>query len=224
MSILDTFYSRAYENDINKKMLYYNYVFPTEEVESYVRQILCVPVERFIQRDIELETTEVITPKDVFQFSSLEVITDHICCVLNEVGNPGVTFIQAGKMLLKDGIIRKDGAYIKYGENHLKTAEALGLLYDLAHTYFVSCIGMVYYNFTEEERFKLTVRLFLRNKFIVRLLKAASKGKVDARQFLYMLSDSTYIRRKSNIKCILRYLLTSSEYDFSDIINNIYFS
>ena len=224
MSILDAFYSCTYENNINKKMLYYDYDFPTEEVESYVRQILCVPIEQFIQRDIEMETTEAIMPKDVFQFSTLEAGTDHICRVLNEAGNPGVTFIQAGRLLLNDGTVRKDVAYIKYGENHLKTAEALGLLYELTHTYFVSCIGMVYFNLTEEERFNLNVRLFLRNKFIARLLKASSKSKVDARQFLYMLSDSTYIRRKSNIKCILRYLQTSSEYDFSDIVNNIYFS
>lgn len=223
MSILDAFYSRTYENDINKKMLYYNYDFPTEEAENYVRQILCVPVEQFIQRDITMETTEAITPKDVFQFSTLEAGTDHICKVLNEAGNPGVTFIQAGKLLLDDGSQRKDMAYIKYGENHLKTAEALGLLYELTHTYFVSCVGMIYLNLNEEDRKKLNVRLFLRNKFIARLIKATASANVDARQFLYMLSDATYIRRKSNIKCILRYLQESTEYDFSEIIDKIYF-
>ena len=224
MSILDAFYSRTYEKDINKKMLYYNYDFPTEEVENYVRQILCVPVEQFIQRDITMETAEAITPKDVFQFSTLEAGTDHICQVLNEAGNPGVTFIQAGKLLLDDGSQRKDMAYIKYGENHLKTAEALGLLYELTHTYFVSCVGMIYLNLNEEDRKKLNVRLFLRNKFIARLIKATASANVDARQFLYMLSDSTYIRRKSNIKCILRYLQDSTEYDFSEIFQKIYFS
>lgn len=223
MSILDAFYSRTYENDINKKMLYYNYDFPTEEVENYVRQILCVPVEQFIQRDITMETTEAITPKDVFQFSTLEAGTDHICQVLNEAGNPGVTFIQAGKLLLDDGSQRKDMAYIKYGENHLKTAEALGLLYELTHTYFVSCVGMIYLNLNEEDRKKLNVRLFLRNKFIARLIKATASANVDARQFLYMLSDATYIRRKSNIKCILRYLQESNEYDFSSLIERIIF-
>ena len=223
MSILDAFYSRTYENDINKKMLYYNYDFPTEEAENYVRQILCVPVEQFIQRDITMETTEAITPKDVFQFSTLEAGTDHICKVLNEAGNPGVTFIQAGKLLLDDGSQRKDMAYIKYGENHLKTAEALGLLYELTHTYFVSCVGMIYLNLNEEDRKKLNVRLFLRNKFIARLIKATASANVDARQFLYMLSDATYIRRKSNIKCILRYLQESTECDFSEIIDKIYF-
>lgn len=204
-------------------MLYYNYDFPTEEAENYVRQILCVPVEQFIQRDITMETTEAITPKDVFQFSTLEAGTDHICKVLNEAGNPGVTFIQAGKLLLDDGSQRKDMAYIKYGENHLKTAEALGLLYELTHTYFVSCVGMIYLNLNEEDRKKLNVRLFLRNKFIARLIKATASANVDARQFLYMLSDATYIRRKSNIKCILRYLQESTEYDFSEIIDKIYF-
>ena len=224
MSILDIFYSRTYENDINKKMLYYNYHFPTEEVENYVRQILCVPVEQFIQRDIVMETAEAITPKDVFQFSTLEAGTDHICRVLNEAGNPGVTFIQAGKLLLNDEIKRKDTAYIKYGENHLKTAEALGLLYELTHTYFLSCIGTVYLNLSAKDRKKLNIRLFLRNKFIARLVKASASGKINARQFLYMLSDTTYIRRKSNLKCILRYMSETDEYDFTTMVQSIEFS
>lgn len=223
MDILDAFYSRTYESGINKKMLYYNYDLPVEEVEDYVRQILCVPIERLVKRDIELETIEAITPKDVFQFSTLEAGTDHVCQVLSDAGNPGVTFIQAGKLLLNDGKQRSDMAYTKYGENHLKTAEALGLLYELTHTYFVSCIGEVYLKLSKEDRKKLNVRLFLRNKFIVRLVKATSIGNVDARQFLYMLSDATYIRRKSNIKCILRYLLGSPEYDFSTLCDKIWF-
>ena len=224
MDILNSFFSRTYESNINQKMLHYDYAFPTEEVGDYVRQILCVPIERFVERDIEAETMEVLTPKDIFQFSSLEVGTDHICRILNEVGNPGVTFLQAGKLLLNDGKKRNDVAYIKYGENHLKTAEALGLLFELTHTYFVSCIGIIYLSLNDQDKRKLLVRLFLRNKFIARLIKATAIADVDARQFLYMLSDTTYIRRRSNIKCILKYLQESTEYDFSNIIGKIHFS
>ena len=90
MDILDAFYSRTYENSINKKMLYYNYNFPKEEVEDYVRQVLNVPIESFIQYDIEAETVEAITPKDVFQFSTLEAGTNHICHALHHANNPGV--------------------------------------------------------------------------------------------------------------------------------------
>lgn len=224
MDILDAFYSRTYESEINNKMLYYNYALPVGEVEDYVRQILRVPIERFVQRDIEIETVDAIKPKDVFQFSTLEAGTDHVCRALYDSGNPGVTFIQAGKLLLDDGNQRSDVAYIKYGENHLKTAEALGLLFELTRTYFVSCIGIVYLKLNDEDKRKLIVRLFLRNKFIARLVKATAIANVDARQFLYMLSDATYIRRKSNIKCILRYLQESTEFDFSEITDKIYFS
>ena len=223
MDILDAFYSRTYEKEINKKMLYYNYNFPKSEVEDYVRQILCVPVEMFVHRDLQSETLEAITPKDVFQFSTLEAGTDHVCRSLKDAGNPGVTFIEAGKLMLNDGTRRKDTAYIKYGENHLKTAEALGLLYELTRTYFVSCIGEIYLTLNDEDKKKLNTRLFLRNKFISRLIKVTAKGKVDARQFLYMLSDATYVRRKSNLKRILAYLQESQEYDFSPFINNISF-
>ena len=224
MDILDAFYRRTYESNINNKMLHYDYTFPTEDVKDYVRQILCIPIDRLVQHDIESETTDVITPKDVFQFSSLEAATNHICRILNDAGNPGVTYLQAGKLLLDDGKPRNDIAYKKYGENHLKTAEALGLLYELTHTYFVSCVGIIYLELNDEDRKKLEVRLLLRNKLIARIIKAASAAKIDARQFFYMLSDATYARRRSNIKCILRCMQESTEYDFSRIIDNIYFS
>lgn len=224
MDILDAFYSRTYESSINNKMLYYSYVLPLEELEAYVRQILCVPIEQLVKRDIASETVEAITPKDVFQFSTLEAGTDYICQALSDAGNPGVTFIEAGKLLLDDGKPRKDTAYIKYGENHLKTAELLGLLFELTHTYFLSCVGVEYLRLNDEDRRKLLVRLFLRNKFIARLIKATATGNVNARQFLYMLSDATYTRRKSNIKRILRYLQEAGEYDFSEIASKIFFA
>lgn len=224
MDILDSFYRRTYESNINQKMLHYSYDFPWEEVEGYARQVLSIPIERFIERNIKTETTEAIIAKDVFQFSSLEAGTDQICRVLNDAGNPGVTFLQAGKLLLDDGKPRNDGAYIKYGENHLKTAEAFGLLFELTRTYFVSCIGIVYLGLDEEDKRKLGVRLLLRNKFIARLVKATSVGNVNARQFLYMLSDTTYVRRRSNIKCIMKYLQDSTEYDFAHVFDKIIFS
>lgn len=223
MDILDAFYSRTYENSINKKMLYYDYEFPQKEVEDYVRKILDIPVELLVHHAINTDTAEAITPKDVFQFSTLEAGTLFVCNALTTANNPGVTFVQAGKLMLNDGKPRKDTAYIKYGENHLKTAEGLGLLYELTRTYFVSCVGVIYLALNEDDQKKLIVRLLLRNKFISRLMKAAACGKLNARQFLYMLSDTTYIRRKSNLKTILRYLASSSEYDFAALIENIYF-
>lgn len=223
MDFIDRFFSRTYETRVNKEMLAYNYIFPELEVEEYVQQALDEPLKKFVKWAIDSESVS-FSAKDVFQFSSFEDGTGHICQALSDAGNPGVTFIQAGKMLLNDGKQRTDMAYTKYGENHLKTAESLGLLFELTHIYFLSCIGVVYLRISAENRKRLIVRLLLRDYFIINLLRASSIGEVNARQFMGMLSDSTYVRRRSNIKYILRYMQGSTEYDFSELFNGIHFA
>ena len=125
--------------------------------------------------------------------------------------------------MLNDGKERKEGALTKYGENHAKTAEAIGLLFELHRTYFLSIYGYAFLELSASGREKLLVRLLLRNKFIVRLFKASNNGNVEMRNFLYMLSDTTYVRRRSNIRSILNVLQNSTEFDFSTFINRIKF-
>ncbi len=223
MDILEMFYNRVYENNINFDMLDYDYSFPIDDMLSYVRQFLAVPVLQFVQYDLDKQIADPIMPQDVFQFSSLEMGTYIICRKLADIGNPGVTHVQAGKLLLDDGKTRNDMAYRKYGENHLKTAELLGLIFNLSHTYFMSCMGTAYLELNHEEQQNLLVRLLLRSKIISRFIKETKCGTVNARQFLYMLSDTTYARRKSNLKCLFECLKESREYDFLPIIRKIYF-
>lgn len=215
MNNVELFYSKSYEKKINKCMLMYNYEFPYEEVIEYINCIIKIPVEVLLKTNFIEEKEELLTAKDVFQFSNLDDATLRICKILRDKGNPGVTYLHAGTLLLDDGLIRKKTALIKYGENHLKTAEALGLLYGLTRVYFLSCLGYVIMNLSESDFDKLIVRLVLRNRLIRKLYDASKNGRVDVRQFLYMLSNSTYLRRKSNIKSILNILNNSSEYDFS---------
>lgn len=99
----------------------------------------------------------------------------------------------------------------------------MSLLHNINNTYFLSCIGYIFCDLDKEQQTKLLTRLVLRNKLIIRLLRASKNGKVNVREFLYMISDSTYIRRRSNIKSILNLLTRSDEYDFSNFINNLRF-
>jgi hypothetical protein len=224
MSIfVEEFFIRTYERSINKQMLYYSYKFPTEEVLAYVRKIINLPIEEILEAMSKFEDSEPISPKDIFQFSSFADATTTICELLKEKDNPGITWKDAGILLLNDGKQRKDGALIKYGENHLKTAESLGLLYELTKVYFLSCIGFVFGLLTEEERQKLLLRLVLRNKLVRRLYVVSQEGTIDMRQFFYMVSDSTYTRRTSNVKAVLKVLEVSDEYDFSAFLSRIYF-
>lgn len=219
--IITDFYLREYEDKINKNSLYYSYDFPEQEIRVYIERIISEPIDRYIEFVKGMIESDRIISKDVFQFSNIDDATINICKKVKDNSNPGMKYIDIGKVLLDDGKIREDGAYTKYGENHVKTAEALGLFFELSRTYFLSCLGYIYCDLTVDEKNKLITRLLLRNRLITRLINASENGNVNVREFLYMLSDSTYTRRKSNLKTILSILVNSEEYDFSKFINKI---
>lgn len=215
------FFSCTIEKEINKKTLYYEYIFPRQEAYEYVSNIIAMPIPLILDYILSEQEDEPILSGDVFQFSNLDDATYRICSLLADANNTGVTYLNAGKLLLNDGKIRTDSALIKYGENHLKTAASLGLLFEITKTYFLSYIGYVINEFNEEGRQKLLVRLTMRNKLIKRLYRASQNGDVDMRQFFFMLSDSTYLRRRSNVKKIIHLLSDSQEYDFLSFTNRL---
>lgn len=201
-------------------MLNYSYNLPKEEIHSYISRISSASIDEILEYIFKMEKYE-ITAKDVFQFSSFDVCTNGVCKVLIEENNPGVTHIKAGELLQNDGKIRTDIANTKYGENQLKTAEVFGLVYSIDNTYFLSCLGYIWPELSAEEKENLLVRLVLRSKLVSRTIQATQNGSVQMRQFLYMLSDSTYKRRKTNIKTVFEILSDYKKYDFSEIINKI---
>ena len=217
--IVEKFFSKQYEEKINKDILFYN--FPREEVQVYVEQVIAEPLPRFLAYMDKLSEREKIESGDVFQFSDLDDGTAVFCEKMSRTDNPGMKFIDIGRLLLDDGKDRKDGALVKYGENHAKTAEMLGLSFELCKTYYLSGIGYIYAELPKEKQERFLMRLILRNKLVTRLYQASKNGNVNMREFLYMLSDSTYIRRKSNIKSVLNVLLKTDETDFGEFIELI---
>lgn len=217
---VDYFMSGQYEEKINKKMMYYDYVFPTGEVVEYVREACEIPIDAIVKYVLAMPTPE-IGAKDVFQFSNFDDATIRLCKRMAEVNNPGLKHVEVGKLLLDDSIERNEGAYTKYGENHAKTGTAIGLIQELSKTYFLSSLGMIYPKLDEKEREQLLTRLILRNSFVDRIIQTTYDRKMNLRQMLYMLSSSTFTRRSSNIKRILKQLHDSDEYDFSFIEKNI---
>ncbi len=219
--IIESFFSRNYENKINKNILYYE--FSQGEVEVYVKDVINEPVQGYIDYIESIQEREVIRAEDVFQFSNFKDATDNFCEKIKEIDNPGLSHLEIGKLLQDDGKDRTDGAYIKYGENHAKLAKELGLAFELCNTYYLSGVGYVYEEMALEDRERLLVRLILRSKIVTRLYQASKNGKVNLRQFLYTLADSTYVRRRSNIKKVMGYLVASPEYDFKEFIDFIVF-
>lgn len=220
-NIIVDFFTQKYEKKINKGILYYT--FPKKEVTTYIEQVINEPVDRFVAYIKESNVKNKIEPSDVIQFSNIKDATINFCEKVNKINNPGLNFQEVGKLLQDNGINRKIGAYVKYGENHTKTAQALGLAFELCNTYYLSGIGYIFMELSEENREKLLTRLILRSKLFTSMIQASVNGKVNMREFLYKLSDSTYVRRRSNIKKMMAYLTQSNEYDFTKFIDNIEF-
>lgn len=212
MDIVTEFFKQQYEKKINKDILFYS--FSEDEMKRYILQSIEEPVEHYLAYMDQIKEKEEILSCDIVQFSKLDDATYNICCKMMRLNNPGMKFFEIGRLLLDDGIERGKDAYIKYGENHVKTAEILGLTFELCHSYYLSGVGYIYSSLSEENQERLLVRLILRSKLIKRMYQASRNGRVNMREFLYMLSDSTYIRRRSNIKKVLNILYNSKEYDF----------
>lgn len=219
--IVSEFFSQNYEKSINEMMLYYDYTFPEQEVISYIRRVIATDCALFVDFSLKTFVAENLNASHVFQFSNVDDGTYRLCSILRTIKDPGVNYLQAGKLLLSDGKERLAAAYRKYGENHTKTAASLGLLHELDRIYFLTCVGYTSILIREEEKEKLLTRLILRNTLITKILQSATKRRFTLRNLLCFLSDSTYKRRRSNIGTILKRLEKSDEFDFSPFLENI---
>ena len=98
----------------------------------------------------------------------------------------------------------------------------MGLAFkDNSKTYYLSAWGCVFDELSNDAQEKFLLRLIIRNKLITQLFIAASQGAFDLEAFLYDLSKSTYLRRRTNINRIIEWLNASQEYDFSTLTQNI---
>lgn len=222
-SILDAFFTFDFENKINEQLLEIDYVLPKEEVDDYINNLIKINIDSYMCWIKDHILSFEFDKTDVVQFSSFNSATTEICKLVYESGDPGLSYVEIGKLLQNDGIERSVNANTKYGENHSKTAEKLGLMFSLKKRYFLSCIGYRFNELNEKDQQKFLLRLILRTGLFRMTYFFAQNEKIDMRRICSDLKDSTYLRRVSNIRTIFSFLANSEEYDFSDILNKVMF-
>ena len=221
--MLSLFYSKSYENEINELMLDKTYSFEQAEIVRYARQLIDIPVEEYIKWLDNSFSGLSISYEDAVQYSKLDDATDNIVRYMIDAGDMGYTHVEIGKLLQNDGVERTSGTDTKYGENHAKTAKYLGYLYSLNRYYYVSCLGYAYLELTEEERDLLNARLFLRTPLFRMVYLLSKSGNVSIKKLFDFLSDSTYKRRKNNIKTLFDMLKADKNYNWAEFFNKIFF-
>jgi len=217
---IDIFFGKEFENIINIELLENDYEFPTEKVLEYVRSIIEIDIRSYFNWLDDNFSMTMIDVQDAVQYSSFEDVVYNVSKKIIIAGDSGLSYLQIGKILQDDGKVRKDGAYTKYGENHAKTASYLGYLFPLKKTYYVSAIGYIIDELGLKDQSKLYARLFVRTNLFKTVYYLAKSGEVNLRNIFDMLSEKTYIRRRSNIKMLFQKLV-EVEPECAEVVNKI---
>ena len=215
--ILNLFFSYDFENEINEKMMYRKYAFEYDKVKDYVDMLLSVSQKEYIDYIVENYDVSFLTYSNIVQFSSFDNGTYRFCDVVKAAGNDGYKSAQIGELLLNDGVDRKRGALLKYGENHANLAVEYGLAHEMSNTYFLTCLGYIINDLTPEEKDQLLFRLILRTKFIRRIIyRISTDGVASYKSEASILKESTLLRRRSNFKTEIKFLVEHSDEEVID--------
>ena len=173
-------------------------------------------IDKMIDK-IDSSYLSVIDPNMVIQFSSFEIGIKDVISILKQFGN--LTFDEIGKYLLGE---RDLLAMKKYGENHSKLAQIFDLV-ELSNkkpiTVSLTSLGRFcsMMDFRSEQR--MLRILALRDPLIRNIIYRSKTGKCKYISETSCLSESTQIRRRSNVKTLIDFILTNSNYEY--LLENI---
>lgn len=199
-NILDLFFDEVLEKEINENMFYRDYCYPYDLVFEYIKGLIEIPLDHFVEYARANCIVNFIEHGDVIQYSSLEAATIGLTNKLKLTTDEGFSFVEVGQLLLNDQCQRNELAYRKYGENHAKTARQFGLVQLLYNKTYLSALGFAYPNIDDDAKRKLLRRLILRNKYFKLIVIKSEKETVRLDGYLDFLAETTKKRRMSNIK------------------------
>lgn len=160
-----------------------------------------------------------VVSNNIPQFSNAGDIYQVLRVVIDsEIDN--LTYENIGYYLCPKGA--KIGAQVKYGENHYKLSAQLGLV-TYAKPFVATDLGIAYYlTDNSTERRNIEKRLALRIPIIQQALLLADDKTVNMADFMCLfLSPSTMLRRRSNLRELLSYIMDISEVSMQHRLNNI---
>lgn len=164
-----------------------------------------------------------LTSYQIPQFSDFQKGAYKLPILINENNNVGYTFTEIGKLLLGPG--KKNGAYCKYGENHSKLAESLGLVYITSKPKYVylSDLGIKFINLSQNDK-ELFLKYQIYNMPLVKhIFNTCFTKSIDIVDFIIEVSGlslSTAKRRSSNVKNLIEILLEDCSENIYKIFSN----
>lgn len=187
-----------------------------EQIETFCKLILNYEFNKFIDVIDDSYISELDSSK-IIQFSNFENGTYNIVRILYG-NNEGRTYPEIGRILVGSEELN---AATKYGENHSKLARDFDLVLITNYKPTIvknTCFGDCFAFLEKNEQTQILKVLGLRDPVIKNLIAKAKHGIVYYMQECDCLSESTRIRRRSNVKKIFELIFEDNTNSF---INNI---
>lgn len=208
---ISSFLSGEYEFYQNNDLVLGKQIDIAPKVIDYIKNICQIPFKDFVSYITNNVLPVAWTSSDITQNSNSDDCHVDLCRALMSKGNPGLDFNSLGECLLNDGIERNEGAYRKYGENHVKSAAQLGLTYENNGLWYLTDFGKVFCSIDRNLQYNLMARVLLKSPFYASIVSDASMHKINIAQYMDDLSESTRKRRIPSVRKMVDIILYACE-------------
>lgn len=183
-----------------------------EELHEALDVISKVSFKEFFSAFNGINLEYELRASDVPQFSNMEhglIRVPELLAFTTE----GLSYYDIGYQIVK---ATKEGACIKYGENHAKLASLFSLV-KISNTRPAivtnTSLGSLLTSVPYEEKKDLFRKLLMRDRFMKKLLYEALNGFVYYEDIVSFISPSTALRRRPNVKRLTEFILSHTEYE-----------
>lgn len=217
--LIKFFFSQENEKMINEKILDdVDYIVPKDRILEYINKVIDIPYADFITYLKDSPSNHQIDSSHITQCSSFTACESYLCKALIEENNLGFDCAEIGILLSEFISSNKSCALRKYGENQIKTASQLGLVFEYYNHWYLSCLGYVYLDLNQERRTSLLARTLLRDPLYAQIVKDITQRDIHLKSYMGFLSISTINRRIPSVWKLLSICL--SECDKYHILYN----
>lgn len=198
----------------NKENVRQCWIHGTNQQEKLVCDVLThVNIARFINCICIYHPRKGFSKRDIPQFSRLDMAGIRLPELL-AFSEEGLGFDDLGYQLIKSkGAV----AQKKYGENHSKLAELMGLVTIERKSCSIvklTSLGEYLISCSIPQKEAIWRRMLLRNPYLQYLLGRACKGRISYAESVACLAPSTQGRRRSNVHLLVEFILKGSAKEF----------
>lgn len=219
--LIKFFFSQENEKMINEKILDdVDYIVPKDRILEYINKVIDIPYADFITYLKDSPSNHQIDSSHITQCSSFTACESYLCKALIEENNLGFDCAEIGILLSEFISSNKSSALRKYGENQIKTASQLGLVFEYYNHWYLSCLGYVYLDLNQERRTSLLARTLLRDPLYAQIVKDITQRDIHLKSYMGFLSISTINRRIPSVWKLLSICLSECD-KYHILYNNI---